>query len=183
MEAEVSAGWIGLIGASVGAAGALLGGWLQHRQQKDTARQERWEGYARAAGEATLTELLAAQEEMTAWWSSFTGLDDEANDLYGIILERGRTAKHCSLLIPEAIELRARLKTVLAVMTDYKCAPPGDEPEALIHFKWSYRATQEGIESIATFLRGEPLPPATMNFKMLEAQRTAYRAENPLPGP
>lgn len=183
MEAEVSAGWIGLIGASVGAAGALLGGWLQHRQQRDTARQERWEEYGRAAGEATLTELLTAQEEMNAWWSSFAGLDDEANDLYRIISDRALAARHCSLLIPEAIELRARLNTVLAVMTDYKCAPPGEESQALIHFKWSYRATREGIEALATYLRGEPLPPATMNFKMMEARRTAYREENGLLGP
>ncbi|MGW4437026.1 hypothetical protein ACWELO_14880 [Streptomyces sp. NPDC004596] len=122
MQTETLVGLIGFGGAVVGAGGALLGGWLQHRQQADTARRERWEGYARKAAETTLTELLTAQEEMTDWAMGFSGREEDANELYRIILERSRSARHSSLLIPEASEMRSRLREVLEVMTSFLAA-------------------------------------------------------------
>ncbi|MFI6606867.1 hypothetical protein [Streptomyces sp. NPDC050507] len=187
MEPEVMAGWIGglagLGGAVVGAGGALLGGRLQHRQQAETARRERWEGFARAATEATLNELLKMQEEMTDWSTAFTGAGEQSQELYHMVLKRGRAARHATLLIPEATELRARLQAICAVMTDYQASSPRPgEFEVLSRFAWSYTAAQEGIEVLASFLRHEPLPPPTAPFINQESQRVAYRAQHPLPG-
>jgi hypothetical protein len=183
VQTETLVGLIGFGGAVMGAGGALLGGWLQHRQQADTARRERWEGYGRSAGEATLTELLTAQEEMTDWARRFSGSEDDAEELHTIILKRGSAAKHSSLLIPEASELRARLKVVLDVMMDYYSAPAQEGFfQSMARLRWSYMAAQEGIELLAAFLRGEHLPTPTAGFTTQRSQRDAYRAEHPLAG-
>lgn len=41
VDATVTAGWFGLIGAAVGASRALVGGWLQQLYQAKTAKQQR----------------------------------------------------------------------------------------------------------------------------------------------
>ncbi|GGX94787.1 hypothetical protein GCM10010298_70290 [Streptomyces microflavus] len=54
----MAAGWFGLIGATVGASGALMGGWLQQRYQAKPAKDQRRNERRLAAGQVALDMLV-----------------------------------------------------------------------------------------------------------------------------
>jgi hypothetical protein len=176
MDATVAAGWIGagagLVGALVGAGGALLGGWLQHRQQEQSAKRERQEVYARSAAEATLNHLLQLHRSIAAVLAQWDVGGDNS---------RWRDARQPHLrefemslyLIPNA-ELRSRLGEVLTLVYDVETdrdSPGGGQPDAvarsmeqLDQVALTVAISQEGIDLVAAGLRGESLPARSTAF-------------------
>lgn len=171
MDATVAAGWIGglasLGGAIVGAAGALLGGWLQHRQQEQTAIKERQELYSRSAGEATLNHLLQLHRSISVVLSQWdVGADNsrwtEARQPH---LQEFEMSLH---LIPSE-ELRSRLMEVVTLI--YDSAAEVDQTDIIVRAQaqldqvaLTVAISQEGINLVAANLRGEPLPPRSSAF-------------------
>ncbi|MFF8430545.1 hypothetical protein ACF07Y_36475 [Streptomyces sp. NPDC016566] len=154
MEAEVSAGWIGLIGASVGAAGALLGGWLQQRSQARIAKKERHEQRAVAAGDTSLMEMLHLQRQLEVALGSLGQHPPTPLPYRTYIEEHSRAAEVALLRMPDAAALRHRMKDVFAVLQWFEVA--GRSPALKI--KWALAAVQDGVELLSAFLRDEPLP-------------------------
>ena len=161
MEPEVMAGWIGglagLAGAVVGAGGALLGGWLQHRQQQQTAAVERREGYARAAEENVLNHLLQLHRSLHDALRRWDVRGDNSEWRSGQS-EHLREIEMTSHLLPGE-ELRSRLKEVItAIYAD------GSGHDELTKVAKMVGISQEGIDLLAAQLRGEPLPPRSAAF-------------------
>jgi hypothetical protein len=161
MDATVAAGWIGggaaLVGALVGAGGAVLGGWVQHRQQVATARDDRQEAYARAAGEATLTHLLqlhrSTGDTLQRWDVTAENTGWREDQLHHI-----REIEMSSYLIPVA-ELRTRVMEVVALVLFAR-----RDGEQLDQVALMVGISNEGVNLVASYLRGEPLPPRSAAF-------------------
>lgn len=146
-----------LAGAAVGAGGALLGGWLQHRLQQQTSVTERREGYARAAEENVLGHLLQLHRSLHNALSRWDVQGDNPEWRSGQS-EHLREIEMTSHLLPDE-ELRSRIKEVITVIYS-----DGSEQGELIKMARMVGISQEGIDLLAAQLRGEPLPPQSAAF-------------------
>ncbi|MDX3233224.1 hypothetical protein [Streptomyces sp. ME19-01-6] len=173
MEAEVSAGWIGLIGASVGAAGALVGGWFQQRYQAKMAREDREEARndlleerGRTAADKALAELYALRRHVVTWkigWSAVERVE---------WVQEGHTyaddAELNAALIPKAAELRERLRDALIAIRRsmfIDAHEAGNEPY-LSEFD-----TEHAIELLSAYMRGDGLPQPTLREERAGVER------------
>jgi len=167
----VTAGVFGLIGATVGAGAVLLGGWLQHRYQVKTMREERREVQTRAACEALLKELLDLQRSMHGVLRSY----DVRSSNVDWRREQGpylREIEMATYLIPVP-ELRSQMTDVITVIYH----DPAEEPlGALTHFM---AVAQVGIDAVTAYLRGDALPPLDDWFLRSRAQAVSARQSAP----
>lgn len=176
MEAEVSAGWIGLIGASVGAGGALLGGWLQQRhqakvtrEQQEAARADLLEERGRAAGEKALSELYALRrylqdcktrpvpEERQPWRVKARAFIDEA--------------ELAVMLMPNAKEVQTRIECAAGMIIETlrigrEEARQITDREHITHVYRCLAGTRDAIRALSAFMRGDPLPNPGRHLRM-----------------
>ncbi|MGW0877039.1 hypothetical protein ACWD3Z_42245 [Streptomyces sp. NPDC002740] len=160
----MAAGWIGLVGASVGAAGALLGGWFQQRWQVRSARAERQEGYSRKAGETALDALVQMQQAVFAYVRDHSGEDGAGHkaEVVDQVAGLAHVARSQIMLITNAAETRDRLNEVLRVLIDYTAAQ--GRPRWKAHNAWFLGASQEGADLLSAFMRDEPIPERSEGF-------------------
>jgi hypothetical protein len=166
MDATVAAGWIGagagLLGALMGAGGAVAGGWLQQKQQAEIAKEEREEARGYTAAQRALTELLAAREVLAA----YTRAPSSAPNPYRPARDAVRRAEAEVLVIPNARELRHRMRAVIHVYLLDKWPQPSTREQRTT---WRTEVVREAIRLMSYYLRGDPLPGRSDEFK--EAQR------------
>ncbi|MEV1096470.1 hypothetical protein AB0I87_13495 [Streptomyces sp. NPDC049952] len=150
MDATVTAGVFGLGGAIVGAAGTLFGGWLQHRYQASRGKDERADAYARAASESVLDELLKLQRAVGDVLDSWvTG--NEGPQWRPALAEHLREVEMATYVIPNR-ELRVRLQDMIKVIYHRGGRSGLDELEHFI------AVSNIGVNAVAAYLRGDPLP-------------------------
>ncbi|MCX5234427.1 hypothetical protein OG824_04160 [Streptomyces prunicolor] len=167
MDAEVTAGWIGLVGASVGAAGALLGGWFQQRWQAKTAREERHEGYSRQSGETALDAFVQMQQAIYAYVRDHP--HEDGGDHKAEVLDKTAGFAHVArsqiMLITRASKLRERLDEVLQVLIGFTAAAPAEgQTVERVRNSWILQASQEGMDVLSAFMRDEPIPKRSETF-------------------
>jgi hypothetical protein len=158
----------GLGGATIGAGGALLGGWLQQHHQAKTARRERQESYSRVAGERALDALVQMQQvifEYTRDHPEGTTLLEHKALVIDKVVEHAHIARTSSMLITRAPELRARLDEVFMVLLQFYVAPVVEsESPSRTRNTWLLTATQEGLDVLSSALRDERIPDSTEGF-------------------
>ncbi|WNE95551.1 hypothetical protein PS467_09465 [Streptomyces luomodiensis] len=164
MEAEVSAGWIGLIGASVGAGGALLGGWFQQRhlakmarEQREDARNDLMEERGRAAADKALAVLYTLRSHILTWKTGWSAVERVH------WVQEGHTytddAELNTALIPKATELRKRFRDALGAIRRSMFV---DAHEARNEPYLSEFDTEHAIELLSAYMRGDDLPQPTL---------------------
>ncbi|MGP4046911.1 hypothetical protein [Streptomyces sp. 2A115] len=169
MQAEVSAGLIGLAGAVVGAAGALLGGWLQQRHQAKTAKAERQEERRYAAGQAALDMLIRFRHATASRIN-----DDEGMDAWTeAFVEWSVTFDAALYVVPDGDEMRKRVFGIMGFV-GYHEELGQNHSEACL---WIDALCREAIAVLSAFLREEPLPEPSQFFL---DQREMVRAHHRL---
>lgn len=154
MDAAVSAGWIGLVGTTVGAGGALLGGWMQQRHQVKTAREERRHVLAITAAEAALAELFEMQREVRICIEP----PSEGESTEQIRRIHGWQTK-INLLMQRVPDADVRQRVCEAVALSYLF--PRGTPH-ISSSEWQIYAmcmSSDAVECLGAYLREEPLPP------------------------
>ncbi|SEC34741.1 hypothetical protein [Streptomyces sp. KS_5] len=150
MQAEVSAGLIGLAGAVIGAGGALLGGWLQQRQQALTAKAERREERRYTAGQAALDMLIRFRHATASRIN-----DDEGVDAWTeAFVEWLVTFDAALYVVPDGDEMRKRLFGIMGFIGCYEDLGHNHSEASL----WIDDLCREAIGVLSAFLREEPLP-------------------------
>ncbi|MFJ6861473.1 hypothetical protein [Streptomyces werraensis] len=127
MDAQVTAGWIGPAGASVGATSALLGAWFQQRWQVKTARENRQAGYARQAGETAFDAFVQMQQAVYAYVREHSGEDgeDHKTQVTDKVASLAHTLRSQIMLTSGAAELRERLDEVIQIVIGFTATAPG----------------------------------------------------------
>lgn len=173
----MTAGWFGLIGVSVGAAGALLGGWYQQRWQAKEARIQRREDRAHAAGETALNSLLLVLQNISALRASLRepGAAHPPNNEWIVeSLNHLQAVEVATWQIPGPEKLRYRIHIAIQNANNYGTAeiPQGEIPAA-VHMDWIKLAAQEALACMSAFIRNEALPPHYNEFaqQMEHSQR------------
>jgi hypothetical protein len=170
---EVSAGWIGLIGASVGAGGALLGVWLQQRYQAKMARDQREEARddlleerGRTAADKALAELYALRRHVLTWK---VGMSAEERNQW---VQSGHTyaddTELNAALIPKATELRERLRYALGAIRGSMFV---DAYEAAHEPYMSDFDTEHAIGLLSAYMRGDSMPRPTPREERVSVER------------
>ncbi|WP_431040450.1 hypothetical protein ACQUSR_34045 [Streptomyces sp. P1-3] len=156
MQTETLVGLIGFGGAVVGAGGALVGAWLQQHHQARTAQAQRVEDRAREAGNNALAELLVLRRLVTE--NVHANLDEEIPRWRSVAQRHTDAAEMALLLMPQAEEVRARVIGALHLaeraLAFAARAALGLHVEKL-HL---YSCSNEAIQVLAAFMRGDPLP-------------------------
>jgi len=156
VQAEVSAGLIGLAGAVIGAGGALLGGWLQQRHQAQTAKAERWEERRYTAGQAALDMLIRFRHATASRIN-----DDEGVDAWTeAFVEWSVTFDAALYVVPDGDEMRKRVFGIMGVAGYYEDLGQNHSEAAL----WIDALCREAIGVLSAFLREEPLPEPSRSF-------------------
>ncbi|MFJ9869829.1 hypothetical protein [Streptomyces sp. NPDC101165] len=168
MEAEVSAGLIGLVGAVVGAGGALLGGWLQQRHQTKVTREQQaaaraslLEERGRAAGEKALSELYALRRHLKD--CELRPVAEERQPWRVIARAFIDDAELAVMLMPKAGEVQSRIADAAGLITE-TLVIGRDEARAMTdrehrtHIHRCLAGTLEAIEALSAFMRGDALP-------------------------
>ncbi|MFJ3665057.1 hypothetical protein ACIPSE_01235 [Streptomyces sp. NPDC090106] len=170
MSTEVTVGMIGLGGALLGALGAVGGGWVQQWQQARTASNERRELRSYQAGDAGLLQLLHLVRELER------AEMDNSVDYVKTIRDFGRDSEAALLRLPDAA-LRVRMGQIFNVLNSYRAV--GDN-EA-VQIRWARLSANEGVWVLAAFLRGDPLPQSSEEFRRLAGSTTIYNTLYPAP--
>lgn len=161
---------MGLGGASVGAGAALLGGWLQQRSQAKSSREVRHEERHQALGQTALTELLGLQQRLRVSPGDF----DHADQTWiADTVEHLQSARMAMLLVPNAPETRRRMEEIFQLASRMSVAGA-----PLMRRLFVMEMTTEGIEVLAAFMRGDPLPPPSELFvgrQLMVAEHDARR--------
>ncbi|WP_331761815.1 hypothetical protein [Streptomyces sp. NBC_01546] len=169
MNGDVAVGLIGLGGALLGAAGAVVGGWVQQWQLAKNAASERREQRALAAGDEALLQLVHLVRELQmAQMTRSAGSDtDHVGDL---IRRFGRDAETALLRLPGAADLRERMAAIFICLNAYEgppctnglldliCTEGAAEDQRGREFQWALFWADRGVEVLGAFLRGEKLP-------------------------
>jgi hypothetical protein len=168
-------GWIGLGGATIGAGAAILGGWIQQRQQVKTDRQKLIEERGQTAGHEALAVLYALRRHIASW---DPGLDAEGREAW--VLSGQEMADEADMavgLVPESREIRVRMEEALSVV---RSRLGQDRLRTTSEAYSTAILTTHAIDILQTFLRGgEPLPPRSLQVERLREQRAAYPMGNP----
>jgi hypothetical protein len=173
MEPEVVAALWGFGGAAMGAGGAFLGTWVQQRHQaemeqkrRDDARADLLEERGRAAAEKALTELYDLRRHVSTWKAGMSA--EERNQWYQTGYDHTYSAELNAALIPEANELRERLRDALEVVrTSMNVDAWQSEHEPyLSHFD-----AEHSIALLSAYIRGDSLPTPTSREKRETTQR------------
>jgi hypothetical protein len=173
VDPQISAGWIGLIGASVGAAGALLGGWFQQRYAAKTAGEQRQEERRYTAGRAALDSLIRLRHSIANRTDNLQSEEAWTDAL----VEHSSVYDATLLLIPDADNLRERMSWIARVLGHYEILGQSlDEANS-----WVGATTLEGIKVLSAFLREEPLPEPSPYFLDLQGMVEAHYRNLPDP--
>ncbi|MGW3820079.1 hypothetical protein [Streptomyces sp. NPDC005046] len=169
MNGDVAVGLIGLGGAALGAAGAVIGGWVQQWQLAKNAASERREQRALAAGEEALLQLVHLVRELQMARRVHSAESD--TDYVGDLIRRfGRDAETALLRLPGAADLRERMAGIFICINTYEGPPCTNQLLDLLYregaaedqrgreFQWALYWANRGVEILGTFLRGEKLP-------------------------
>ncbi|MEU0844805.1 hypothetical protein ABZ370_35775 [Streptomyces sp. NPDC005962] len=156
MEAEVSAGWIGLIGASVGAAGALLGGWLQQRHQAKISKEERREGRRLATGQSAL-DMLIRLRQATANRTDTPEGEDAWTDAF---VDWTVTFDAALYVVPDGDEMREQVFEIVRLIGYYESLGQTHRESNL----WIDALCREALAVLSAFLREDPLPTPSRFF-------------------
>ncbi|WP_326755113.1 hypothetical protein OH738_10710 [Streptomyces hirsutus] len=160
MQPEVLSGLIGFGGAAVGAGGAFLGTWLQQRHQAQL-EQQRWEKAradlleerGRAAADKALAELYVLRRHISSWKVGMSA--EEKSQWYRTGHGHTDNTELNAALIPEANELRERLRNALEVVrTSMHVDAWESEHEPYL----SGFDTEHAIALLSAYMRGDPLP-------------------------
>ncbi|MFE7361487.1 hypothetical protein [[Kitasatospora] papulosa] len=170
MDATVTAGWFGLIGATVGASGALVGGWLQQRYQAKTAKEQRRDERRFTAGRTALDMLIRLRRVAANRTEGHT--ENEAAWVDELV-EWTTTFDAALLVVPGADEMRERVFEVVRHLGFYDSLGQNHSEANL----WIDSTCKEAIELLSAFLREEPMPPRSRLFMdqigMVQAHRRA----------
>lgn len=167
MSAEVKAAIIGLVGVVVGAGLTIFGAWLQQRGQEKAAKRERHEIRGASLAETALNELIVVRQALT------DGLEGDGSSYAALSVARESLsrAEMAALTIPNSEALRTRLEDVFRL---YGAKGWTGAVRATYRISWNLAATDEGVEILAAFLRGERLPEPSASF--VERQRKVEEA-------
>ncbi|NUP43259.1 MAG: hypothetical protein HOY76_41140 [Streptomyces sp.] len=161
VETETLVGLIGLGGAVVGVGGTLLGGWLQHRQQAQTAREERAEARSseaesrgREVADKALSELYALRRHALAWKVGMSAA--ERNEWLGKAHTMADEAELHTALIPGADTLRVRVGDALSVV---RASFFQDADEAEHEADLCVADTGHCIDLLSAYMRGDAALP------------------------
>lgn len=153
MQAEVSAGLIGLVGAVVGAGGALLGGWLQQRHQAKLAKDERLDERGYTAGETALGELYQLRQHLIE--SGVAGpVPQDRQPWRFIAVNHLDAAEMAVMLMPNAPAVHDRVVEVLNVAKRYELA--GQHRHQQI--RWLTACVGSAIDMLSAHMRADPVP-------------------------
>ena len=156
MQAETLTGLMGLTGAAVGAAGALMGGWLQQRLQTKAAREQQREERRYIAGQTALDMLIRLRSTAANRVDSL-----ESEDAWiDVFVEHTTAYEAALLLIPDADDLRERLYAISRVLGHYESLGQSHQEANT----WLDATSVEAIRVLSAFLRQEPLPNASHTF-------------------
>ncbi|TPQ17753.1 hypothetical protein [Streptomyces sporangiiformans] len=149
MEAEVSAGWIGLIGASVGAVGALVGGWLQQRYQSKEVREQRLRDQNDAALIACGTALLEIKRTLREMPSDTDALEQWSEQKRDVVY----SARLSALSLTDDVARDRITKVLLPLEHEHWVSDRRDTIATRLH-----RVIDYGLELIGAVRRGDALP-------------------------
>ncbi|MFJ8787042.1 hypothetical protein [Streptomyces sp. NPDC102476] len=178
MEPEVVAALWGFGGAIAGAGGAFLGTWVQQRHQtnmeqvrRTEARGDLLEERGRSAADKALTELYALRRHVGTWT---VGLSAEGrNQWYQTGHDHTDHTELNAALIPEGGELRQRLRDAMEVV---RTSMHVDAWESEHEPHLSLTDTQQAIEILSAYMRGDALPSPSLREERETAQREMREA-------
>ncbi|MFM9698843.1 hypothetical protein [Streptomyces europaeiscabiei] len=169
MQAEVSAGLIGLAGAVIGAGGALLGGWLQQRHQAQTAKAERREERRYTAGQVAL-DMLIRLRQATASRTEDQESEDAWTDAF---IDWTVTFDAALYVVPDGNEMREQVFEIVRLIGYYEALGQTHQESNL----WIDALCREAIGALSAFLREEPLPePSQFFLDQREMVRAHHRS-------
>jgi hypothetical protein len=157
VQTETLVGLIGFGGAVVGAGGALLGGLLQSRLQAKGTRAQRIEDRAREAGNNALSELLVLRRLVTE--NVLTNLDEEQPEWRLTAQLHMDAAEMALLLMPGAEAVRGRVVKALGLAERALAFAARAELGLHVEKLHLYNCSNEAIQVVGAFLRGDQLPP------------------------
>ncbi|WP_406431569.1 hypothetical protein OHA59_36705 [Streptomyces sp. NBC_01589] len=146
-----------MIGAAVGASGALVGGWLQQRHQAKTAKEQRRDERRFTAGRTALDMLIRLRRAAA---SRSQGDAESEGAWVDELVEWTTTFDAALLVVPDGDEMRERVFEVVRHLGFYDSLGQ-TYSEAN---DWIYLTCKEAIELLSAFLREEPLPPRSRPF-------------------
>jgi hypothetical protein len=150
-------GLIGLAGAVIGAGGAILGGWLQQRHQAKTARAERREERRYTAARAALDMLIRIRHA-----AANRAEDDASEAVWTAELVEWSTSFDATLyLVPDGEEMRERVFEIVRHLGYYEALGQNHQEAN----GWIDITCGEAIQVLSAFLREDPLPTRSANFR------------------
>ncbi|MER7851664.1 hypothetical protein ABTZ98_03815 [Streptomyces bacillaris] len=169
MQVETLVGLMGLGGAAVGAGGALMGGWLQHRLQTKATREQQREERRYVAGQTALDMLIRLR--LAA--ANRVGSVESEDAWTDALVEHTTSYEAALLLIPDGAVLRDRLHAISRVLGHY---------ESLGQSHWEANAwldvtALEAIGVLSAFLRQEALPAPSAPFNEQQSMVEAHHRQ------
>jgi hypothetical protein len=136
------------------------------QKRREEARADLLEERGRAAAEKALTELYDLRRHVSTWKAGMSV--EERNQWYQTGYDHTYSAELNAALIPEANELRERLRDALEVVrTSMNVdAWQSDHEPHLSHFD-----TEHSIALLSAYMRGDCLPPPTSREERETSQR------------
>ncbi|MFF7452402.1 MULTISPECIES: hypothetical protein [unclassified Streptomyces] len=165
MSVEVTVGVIGLVGAALGAGGAVAAGWVQQWQTAKYAVRDRREQRAITLGEEALLQLVHLQRELEmAAEARLLGADPDIADL---IRRFGRDAETALIRLPGAPDLQKHMNFYFFHINGYIRADRHGEllaenewpaDDKLRQIAWAQLFAEQAVNTLGAFLREEKLP-------------------------
>ncbi|MFD5711339.1 hypothetical protein ACFWHW_13230 [Streptomyces pharetrae] len=166
MQTEILVGLIGFGGAVVGAGGALVGAWLQQHHQSKTAQAQRIEDRARDAGNNALAELLVLRRLVTE--NVHSNLDEEMPGWRSVAQRHMDATEMALLLMPQAKEVQARVIGALRLAERALAFAARADLGLHVEKLHLYNCSNEAIQVLAAFMRGDPLPKPSRWIQSIE---------------
>ncbi|WP_406326514.1 hypothetical protein [Streptomyces sp. NBC_00203] len=173
MNTELAVGVFGLVGAALGAGGAVGAGWVQQWQTAKYAARDRREQRAITLGEEALLQLVHLQRELEmAMEDRKQGADP---DFAALIRKFGRNAETALIRLPGGPDLQESMGCYFTLINGYTLANAHGEifagtawfgfagselyaDDKLRQMVWAYSFADRAVRTLGAFLRGEKLP-------------------------
>ncbi|MFB6756590.1 hypothetical protein ACFCX6_37355 [Streptomyces sp. NPDC056353] len=142
---------------------------MQQRLQANAARRERREGYGREAGQAALNELLQLRHHIAESREAVQGDRELADEeWFATALRCIRTAEVFTVMIPGDPELQRSMQEVFQATNEYRWSRGRRARVAKRGLQGLESITERGIEVLAAYMRGEPIPDARSQFQAIQ---------------
>jgi hypothetical protein len=162
VNTDLAVGWIGLGGAAIGAGAAILGGWLQQRQQAKADREQRREERRYSNGQTALEMLIRFREANMRR----TEDPESMRDFTEALVEFVMAFDAALYVVSDGGEMRSRVMRIMGVAADSIDLGPAHQESKT----WTHAMFTEAICVLSAFLREEPLPKPSREF--LEVRQT-----------